>query len=99
MATPTTKGLITIKVTGAGASDYITIHNATQAWIKKIKTNSSGECIYNPSTDARTIASGDKIYVYANGRLRGNGSGTFSGGGVKILFTGTVNTISQAVNL
>ena len=99
MPAPTTKKLISIRVTGAGARDTVTIRNYTQGWKQTVKYNSSGEALYNPATDERTAADGEDIQVFVNGRLRGNGSGTIASGGVTIKFTGTVDTISQAVNL
>ena len=100
MPTPRTKVQIAIKVTSGEASDYVTIHNETQGWKIRSKLNSSGETMYNTSESADTPgATGDKINVYANGRIYGSGSKTVVSGGVKISFAGTTNTISQVVNL
>ena len=96
---PPTKKQIAIKVTGAGATDVLTIHNYTRRWKRQVKCNSNGEAIYNAATNELTAEDGDDIQVFANGRLIGNGSGTITKGGVTITFTGTVDTISQAVNL
>ncbi len=100
MPDPRTKVSIAIKVTSGGAGDYVTIHNETQGWKVRSKLNSKGKTIYNTSeSDDTTGVSGDKINVYANGRIYGNGSGKVVTGGVKISFTGTADTISKAVDL
>ncbi len=100
MPDPRTKVSIAIKVTSGAAGDYVTIYNETQGWKVRSKLNSKGETIYNTSESADTTgAAGDKINVYANGRIYGNGSGTVVGGGVKISFTGTADTVSKAVDL
>ena len=95
-----TKVRIDVKVSGGGASDYVTIYNETQSWKIRSKLNSSGETIYNTATSASTAgANGDVIHVYANGGIYGNGSSKIGAGGATIKFTGTTNTISQVVNL
>jgi len=99
MPTPSTKGMIMIKITNAGATDYITILNETQGWTKRVQCSANSEVIYSPINDGYTLSNNDIIYVYANGRLRGNGSGKVSSSRVQISFTGTADTISQAVSL
>lgn len=98
MPTPASKNQINVKVTN-GNADWIVINNETQGWKKKIQLNSSGEVIYTPTDDDNTLSSSDKISISANGRIVGNGSVTASSGGSDVEFTGTVDTISQAVNL
>ena len=97
MPTPSTKKIISVEVANA-TSDFITIHNATQGWKKRVQCR-SGMVLYNPADDGYTIAENDKIYVYLNERLKGNGSGTMSKGGIDISVTGTVDNTSRMVNL
>ena len=99
MPSPSTKKLITVKVTNVGATDHIVISNETQGWKKSVKSNAEGEITYNPANDSNTVADNDIINVYVNGRLTANGSGTVTKGGATITATATVDTISQAMNL
>ena len=100
MATqPATKKLITLTVTNAGSSDYVTILNTTQKWRIRVKSNASGEILYNAAQEGNTIADSDLIYVYLNGRVKGNGSGTIGGGGLTLNLTGTVDTAGGMVNI
>ncbi len=99
MPIPSTKKGIAIKISDAGANDSVKIQNETQGWITRVQCNSNGEALYNPAKDDNSVAASDTINVYLNGRVVGNGTGTISGGGVTITITGTVDTISQAVNL
>ena len=98
MPTPRTKKQIYVKVTNGESGDIVVIQNQTQGWRKEV-TLQGVDAIYNPATDNNTVAASDTINVYVNGRLVANGSGTISGGGVDIDITGTVDVISQAVNL
>lgn len=95
--TPKTKKQISVKLTGASTTDYIIIQNPTQGWRKAVKANAAGEIVYNPADDGYTCAEDDSIYLYANGRVTGNTSGTVSSGGVTITATVTADTKSQAV--
>ena len=99
MADPKAKKLIIIKVTNAGANDYIKIHNRTQSWTARVKSNAQSEVIYNPATDNYTAADGDSIVIYATGRLKGGTTGTITGGALDTSFTATIDTNLQMVNL
>lgn len=97
--TPSTKNIIALKFTNAGASDKAIIQNSTQGWKAEVMLNAAGEALYNPATDGYTLSAKDKIYCYINGRATAYGSGTMSTSGITITGSVTVDTKSLAVNL